>query len=55
MRKCVFLFLLFVFVLIIASITEKRDSQASTETAAVENVKQDPILQEKTAMNADRP
>jgi len=47
MRKCVFLFLLFVFVLIIASISENMERDSAIEKVAMENNIQDPLLPEQ--------
>ncbi|MGB5645654.1 MAG: hypothetical protein WBM55_00945 [Muriicola sp.] len=49
MRKCVLLFLLLVFVLIIASITENNDRAASAEKVAMEVNDQNSLAQESTA------
>ena len=51
MRKCVLLFLLFVFVLVIASITENRDRKPE----ASENNKQELALQEKSPTGEVQP
>jgi hypothetical protein len=51
MKKCVFLFFLFVLVLAIASITENRDREA----VAKENSKQELALQEKSASTGNLP
>lgn len=48
MRKCVLLFLLLVFVLIIASITENNDRAASAEKVAMEVNGQNSLAQEST-------
>ncbi|MBT8281909.1 MAG: hypothetical protein KJO16_10050 [Muriicola sp.] len=54
MRKCVLLFLLFVFVLIIAAMSEHKEREAANQKVAVENNLQDPLLEETTALNTDR-
>lgn len=54
MRKCVLLFLLFVFVLIIAAMSENKEREAAIQKVAVENNIQDPLLEETTALNTER-
>ncbi|WP_297760706.1 hypothetical protein [uncultured Muriicola sp.] len=55
MRKCVLLFILLVFVLIIASITENRDRAAANEKVAMEINDTESLLQESTALSNDLP
>jgi hypothetical protein len=55
MRKCVLLFLLLVFVLIIASITENRERAATNEKVAMEINTPESSLQESTALSNDLP
>jgi hypothetical protein len=55
MRKCVLLFLLLVFVLIIASITENRERAVGNEKVAMETNAPESLLQENTALSNDLP
>ncbi|WP_165200671.1 hypothetical protein [Muriicola soli] len=48
------MFLLFVFVLIIAAMTENNEREAAIEKVAVDNNIQDPLLDETTALNSER-
>jgi cbb3-type cytochrome oxidase subunit 3 len=51
MRKCVLLFLLLVFVLIIASVTENRERAAANEKVAMEVNNSESLAQDNTALN----
>jgi hypothetical protein len=55
MRKCVLLFLLLVFVLIIAAITENRERAAANEKVAMEATPPESLLQESSALSNDLP
>jgi hypothetical protein len=55
MRKCVFLFLLLVFVLIIASVIENRDRVEANDTVAMENNTHEAISQDDTALYKELP
>jgi len=55
MRTCVDLFLLLVFVIIIASITENRERTAANEKVAMEVTASESLLQESTALSNDLP
>jgi hypothetical protein len=54
MRKCVLLFLLFVFVLFLAAISENKEREAAIQKVAAEEQLQDPLLDETTALNTER-
>ncbi|MEZ2413860.1 hypothetical protein ACA086_02775 [Muriicola sp. E247] len=54
MRKCVLLFLLFVFVLFLAALSENNEREVDSQKVAVEEQLQDPPLDNTTALNSDR-